>query len=389
MTDWDALARDSLRDLKRYDPGPSRDQLKQLHGLDDLEPLNWNEDLFGPPQAALDAAAEELRHASRYPERAFADFRDAVAAWRGVPAASVTPAHGAQALIGSVAAAFIESGTAVVVPRLTYGLYAQVSAAAGGAVTRVDTKDLAIDPEAVVAAARATRARLVWLCDPNNPTGLLLSRAHWSWLLDELPSDCVVVADEAYMDFADPELRADRERDVAEGRPVIVIRSFSKIFGLAGLRLGYAIADPAVSRLLDVVQEPFNVNRIALAAGSAAVVEPGFVARRRAEVAAGRDALGLALDGSGIQVHPSQTNFVLVELDVDDVPVCDELVRRGLLIRGGHEFGLPGFARVLDGQTLVFPDYNGNGMFRSLGDILANPHVGLLFLDFETHAGCL
>ena len=246
MTDWDALARDSLRGLERYHPGPSRDQLKQLHGLDDMEPLNWNEDLFGPPQAALDAAAEELQNASRYPESAFANFRDAVAAWRGVPAACVTPAHGAQALIGSVAAAFIENGTAVVVPRLTYGLYAQVSAAAGGAVTRVDAKGLAIDLEAVVAAARATGARLVWLCDPNNPTGVLVSREGWSWFLDELPSDCVVVADEAYMDFADPELRADREQDVAEGRPVIVIRSFSKIFGLAGLRLGYAIADPAV-----------------------------------------------------------------------------------------------------------------------------------------------
>jgi histidinol-phosphate aminotransferase len=346
VTDWDALARDSLRGLERYDPGPSRDELKQRHGLDELEPLNWNEDLFGPPQAALDAAAAELRNASRYPERAFADFRDAVAAWRGVPPACVTPAHGAQALIGSVASAFIEKGTPVVVPKLTYGLYAQVSAAAGGIVTRVDAKELAIDVEALATAARETGARLVWLCDPNNPTGLLMSREEWSWFLDELPPDCVVVADEAYMDFADPELRADRERDVAEGRPVIVIRSFSKIFGLAGLRLGYSIADPAVARLLDVIQEPFNVNRIALAAGSAAVAQAGFVARRRAEVAAARDALAHVLEGSGLGVHPSQTNFVLVELGVDDVPICDELVRRGLLIRGGHEFGLPGLARL-------------------------------------------
>ena len=196
------------------------------------------------------------------------------------------------------------------------------------------------------ALADANGARLVWLCDPNNPTGLLISRDAWSWFRDEIPSDCVVVADEAYMDFADPEQAADRERDVAEGRPVIVIRSFSKVFGLAGLRLGYAIADPAVARLLDVIQEPFNVNRIALAAGSAAVAEPGFVARRRAEVAAAREALAQALEGSGMLVHPSQANFVLVELGVDDVPVCDLLVRRGLLIRGGHEFGLPGFARL-------------------------------------------
>jgi histidinol-phosphate aminotransferase len=355
MTDWDALARGSLRGLERYDPGPSRDELKQQHGLDELEPLNWNEDLFGPPQAALDAAAAALRDASRYPERAFADFRDAVAAWRGVPSAGVIPAHGAQALIGAVASVFIEAGTPVVIPKLTYGLYAQVSAAAGGAVTRVEPMGdgLAIDVEALAAAARANSARLIWLCDPNNPTGLLISRDAWSWFLDEIPSDCVVVADEAYMDFADPELRADRERDVAEGRPVIVIRSFSKIFGLAGLRMGYAVADPAVAHLLDVVQEPFNVNRIALAAGTAAVAAPGFVARRRAEVAAARETLAGALDGSGIRVHPSQANFVLVELGVDDRPVCDELVRRGLLIRGGHEFGLPGFARLTVAPAVV------------------------------------
>jgi histidinol-phosphate aminotransferase len=355
MTDWDALARGSLRGLERYDPGPSRDYLKSRHGLDELEPLNWNEDLFGPPQTALDAAAAALRDVSRYPERAFADFRDAVAAWRGVPSAGVIPAHGAQALIGSVASAFIENGTRVVIPKLTYGLYAQVSAAAGGAVTRVEPAGdgLAIDVEAVAAAARASGARLVWLCDPNNPTGLLISRDAWSWLLGEIPSDCVVVADEAYMDFADPELRADRQQDVAQGRPVIVIRSFSKIFGLAGLRLGYAIADPAVARLLDVVQEPFNVNRVALAAGTAAVAAPGFVTQRRAEVAAARDALAGALDGSGIRVYPSQANFVLVELGIDDGPVCDELVRRGLLIRGGHDFGLPGFARLTVGPPPV------------------------------------
>jgi histidinol-phosphate aminotransferase len=213
-------------------------------------------------------------------------------------------------------------------------------------VTLVASDGLAIDLEAVVAAVRSTRARLVWLCDPNNPTGALISREQWRWFRDELPAGCVVVADEAYMDFADPDLRNDRQLDVTDGRPVIVIRSFSKIFGLAGLRLGYAVADPAVARLLDLVQEPFNVNRIALAAGRAAVGQGGFVARRRAEVAAARDALGASLGGSGIIAHPSQANFVLVELGVDDVAVCDELTRRGLLIRGGTEFGLPGFARL-------------------------------------------
>ena len=130
------------------------------------------------------------------------------------------------------------------------------------------------------------------------------------------------------------------------GRPVIVLRSFSKTFGLAGLRLGYALADPSVARLLDIVQEPFNVNRVALAAGRVAVGMRDFVERRRAEVASAREVLRDQLGHHGIATHPSQANFVLVELGVDDRPVCDALLAEGVLIRGGHEFGLPGFARV-------------------------------------------
>ena len=145
------------------------------------------------------------------------------------------------------------------------------------------------------------------------------------------------------MDFADPALRADRPRDVLAGRAVIVIRSFSKIYGLAGLRLGYAISAPEVARLLDLVQEPFNVNRAALAAGLAGVSDAGL---RRAPPRARSQPRATLLTASSraaaSRVHPSQSNFVLVELGVDDVAVCDALMRRGILVRGGTEFGLPG-----------------------------------------------
>ncbi len=346
MIDWDALARPSLRGLVRYDPGLSRDALKARYGLDELEPLNWNEDRFEPPRRVLEAAAAEVFNAALYPERLFADFRDGLAGWLGVPPECVTPAHGAQALISSIAHVFIGPGTPVVVPNLTYGLYATVSAAAGGSVTRVPPAGLAIDLDAVAEAATATAARVVWICDPNNPTGTLIEPAAWAAFLDRLPADCIAVADEAYMDFADPALRADRPRDVLAGRAVIVIRSFSKIYGLAGLRLGYAISDPEVARLLDLVQEPFNVNRAALAAGLAGVSDAGFVAHRRSQVAAARELLSSELEAAGLRVYPSQSNFVLVELGADDEVVGDALMRRGILIRGGREFGLPGFARV-------------------------------------------
>lgn len=346
MIDWDGLARPSLKGLVRYDPGKSRDTLKAELGLDALEPLHWNEDRFEPPRRVLDAAAAEVYNAALYPEHLFADFRDGLARWLEVPSACLTPSHGAQALIAGLAQVFVGPGTPVVIPNLTYGLYAAVSSAAGGVVTRVPPAGLAIDLDALATEAQARDARLVWICDPNNPTGTLIEPEAWTAFLDRLPAGCIVIADETYIDFADPALRVDRRRDVLEGRPVVVIRSFSKILGLAGLRVGFAISDPEVARLLDLVQEPFNVNRVALAAGIAGVADPDFVERRREEVVAAREVLIAELDAAGIASRPSQSNFVLVELGVDDVAVCAELMHRGILVRGGTEFGLPGLVRV-------------------------------------------
>jgi histidinol-phosphate aminotransferase len=344
-TDWSRLARPSLAGIEPYDPGETRDELKDRLGLADLTPLNWNEDLFGPPQHVLDAAAAEVARAPLYPERAYGDFRAAVADWIDVPPACVVPGHGAQALISAATQVFVDPGTPVVVPQPTYGLYAQLAAAGGGLVHRVPTDGLALDLEAIAAAAETHAARLVWLCDPNNPTGLLIDRADWAAFLERLPDGCAAIVDEAYIDFSDPDVRVRRERDVLDGRPVVCIRSFSKVFGLAGLRLGYAVCDPAVAALLNVVQEPFNVNRVALAAGRAAVETAGLADRRRADVAEARDVLAGELEAAGLEVIPSQANFLLVRVDVDDGPVCERLLRRGLLVRSGASVGLPGYVR--------------------------------------------
>jgi len=355
-TDWSRIARPSLAGIEPYDPGETRDELKDRLGLTDLVPLNWNEDLFGPPQHVLDAAAAEIARAPLYPERAYGDFRTAVADWIGVPPACVVPAHGAQALISAVTQVFVDPGTPVVVPQPTYGLYAQLAAAGGGVVHRVPTDGLALDLEAIAAAADTHAARLVWLCDPNNPTGLLIDRAEWAAFLERLPDGCAAIVDEAYIDFSDPDVRVRRERDVLDGRPVVCIRSFSKVFGLAGLRLGYAVCDPGVAALLNVVQEPFNVNRVALAAGRAAVETPGLADRRRADVAEARHVLARELEAAGLEVVPSQANFLLVRIGVDDGPVCEHLLRQGLLVRSGASVGLPGYVRLTIAPAPVMRD---------------------------------
>jgi histidinol-phosphate aminotransferase len=347
MTDWRELIREPLRDLGPYVPGSSAAEVKARYGIDDLARLNWNEGLFGPLPGVLEATASRLGEVWTYPEQAYEDLRDAVAGWLGVRRESVLPGHGIQALVMTVVSAFVAPGDRVVVPRPTYGLYAPACEAAGGVVHRVECPDLRLDLERIATAARETHARLVWICDPNNPTGARLEPAEWAAFLHQLPLGCIAVADEAYVDYIRPEDRTPRLDDVAEGRPVIVLRTFSKVFALAGLRLGYAVVDPELTPYLHSVQEPFNVNLAALAAGCAALEHPEHVDARREETNACRDLLVDRLVASGLRPLPSDANFVLVGLGVeDDLVVAEHVARRGMLVRPGSEFGLPGYARI-------------------------------------------
>ena len=349
MTDWSSFVRASLVGLDPYRPGPSLVELKERYGLDEIAKLNWNEGLQGPFPGVREAVRGELERAWMYPEHAYTEFREAVAAWLGIRSEMIVPGHGIQALVGTVAHAFLAEGDAVVVPTPTYGLYAQVSAAAGATVEHVPGKDHRHDPHALAEAARRVEARLVWLCDPNNPTGSLVGKDEWDALLERLPERCAIVVDEAYVDYVRPDRRLRREDDVASGRPVVLLRTFSKIFGLAGLRLGYAVAHESLAPYLDVVQEPFNVNRAALAAGCASLRHTELIEERRRENEETRERLAELLRAQGAEPLPSEANFVLVRVGVDDIELAQALLRAGLLVRPGQDFGMPGYIRVTIG----------------------------------------
>jgi histidinol-phosphate aminotransferase len=344
---WDALVRPPLREIGAYRPGPSLDELMERHGLAAVDKLNWNEGLWGPLPGVLDAVAAALDQSWAYPEHAYNALREAIAAEIGVPAEQVLPGHGIQALILTLVNAFVGPGDRVVVPAPTYGLYAQACRVAGATVERVPSPDLRLDLDAIAAAVRRSGARMAWICDPNNPTGLRVEAAEWRAFIDAVGPDCVVVADEAYMDYVAPLERVRREDDVADGRRVVILRTFSKIFGLAGLRLGYLLADPGLVHYLQAVQEPFNVNRAALAAGDASLGRAGEVACRRELAIAARERLARRLAVGGMAPVPSSANFVLADLGgVDDLELADRLLRRGILVRPGSELGLPGWARI-------------------------------------------
>jgi histidinol-phosphate aminotransferase len=353
VTDWERLVRPSVIGLEPYRPGKSIEELKADYGLEEIVKLNWNEGLEGPFPGVREEVLAELERAWIYPAEAYTELRETVAAWVGTTPEQIVPAHGIQALVAVVVHAFVQPGDAVVLTSPTYGLYATTCAAAGARIVRVDARGLRHDVEALAAAAAEFEAQLVWLCDPNNPTGSLVTREEWERLLAGLPEGCCLVVDEAYVEYVDPALRLDRLGDVRAGRPVILMRTFSKIFGIAGLRLGYAIVDEPLVGMLDVVLEPFNVNRAALAAGRASLRRLDLVDERREANAVGRARLAEILAEAGARPVPSEANFLLVDVGVDDVALTEELARRGFLVRAGSEFGLAGYVRITTGPVAL------------------------------------
>jgi histidinol-phosphate aminotransferase len=354
VIDWSELVAPGLRELEPLDVESTVGQVRTLGAHERAAKLDWNESPFGPLPGVLDALADELANVSRYPIEAYDDFRTVVARAIGVPVGCIVPGHGTQALIGTVATTFLQPGDSVVQPAVTFYLYRMVSIARGAVVHEAPMDSNGIDLRALAAKANEEHAKLVWVCDPNNPTGTALERAEWEVFLDALPERCVVVADEAYADYLPPDRRLGRERDVVEGRPLVVLRTLSKFFGLAGLRLGYAIADEDVSQYLGIVDEPFNVNCMALAAGRASLLvgEESCEARRR-EVADAREYLCQTLLAIGAEPYPSEANFVLVRVDADDVQLAQHLLDVGILVRAGSELGLAGHIRVAVGPPPV------------------------------------
>ena len=349
MTDWSGFVRPSLLGLEPYRPGASLEELKEAYGLDEIVKLNWNEGLEGPFPGVEDAVVAELERAWIYPAEPYSGLRESLAAWLGTTPERIVPAHGIQALIATVVHAFLQPGDVVVQTTPTYGLYATTSAAAGATVVEVPNRDFRHDVDALATAAREHDARLVWLCDPNNPTGALVTREEWERLLSGVPDRCTVVVDEAYFEYVDPKVRLDRVHDIEAGLPIVVMRTFSKIFGLAGLRLGYAIVDEPLAAMIDVVLEPFNVNRAALAAGRASLERTALIDDRRLANEAGRERLAERLREARVTPYPSQANFLLADVGVDDVALTEGLARRGFLVRAGSEFGLAGFVRITTG----------------------------------------
>jgi histidinol-phosphate aminotransferase len=339
--------RSALERVEPYKPQPPMRQLQAQLGLERMVKLASNEGPFGPLPAAVAAFEASTLELNRYPDAGAVRLREALAVRFDVPAEQIVVGNGADELIRFAALATLDPGERAVYPWPSFQSYPTAVAAAAGESTAVPMRDRAFDLDALLAACSG--AKLVYLANPNNPTGTLVGRDDIRRFVAELPPGVLCVLDEAYAEYAEDEPAGIDM--VREGQDrLCVLRTFSKVYGLAALRIGYAIASPQIADALNRVRPIFNVNQPAQEAARASLHETEAVRRRIAHTRVARDELHDTLAAAGLDPLRSHANFVYADVPGGDGDgLADRLLHAGFIVRALRAFGAPGAIRVTVG----------------------------------------
>lgn len=340
------LTRKALKDLEPYKPGKPIEELKRELGLKEAIKLCSNENPWPLPNSVIEAANSAIKEINRYPDPEAYRLRRAIAKKWGVSPAEVIVGGGTEGILYTLFQAILEDGEEVVFPFPTYPLYGVAALAAGGRCVKVSFEDGFAFPMEALKAACTDKTKAMVLCNPNNPTGNFISRHDLLDLAAYLESQRVLlIVDEAYADFVDdPSYLAglDLFREIGK---VVIIRTFSKAYGLAALRVAFAIAPTPVVDSYAKVRSVFEVNTIAQRAALAALAEDKYIEEVREKVIEERGKLFSALSDIGLHVINTTTNFLLILHPASD-EIYDELLKEGIIVRPGKDLGLPNSLRV-------------------------------------------
>jgi histidinol-phosphate aminotransferase len=358
MTDFQLLAAPGVRALRPYEPGKPVDELAREYGVSEAIKLASNENPLGPSSLALAAVENELGKLARYPDGNGFTLKQSLAAMHGVDADQITLGNGSNDILELLTRAFVTPADEVMFYRHAFAVYPIVTQAVGATAVIVDAcmdegrgqwygHDLAAMAEAIT-----DRTRLVFVANPNNPTGTWLEAAELETFVQSLPSHVIVVVDEAYFEYA-RDLVGDSYPDtsgwITRYDNLVVTRTFSKLYGLAGLRVGYAISHPGVADLLNRVRQPFNVNSLALAGAVAALSDTDHVTR---SLQVNRDGLAFlqqAFDRMGLRWLATAANFISVQLPRPGREIYQQLLQSGVITRPVDNYAMPDFLRITVG----------------------------------------
>jgi histidinol-phosphate aminotransferase len=342
--------RRSIADLIPYEPGKPVEEVQRELGLERVVKLASNEGPYGPFPAAVEALARSAPELNRYPDGGAFALRAALAERHGVRFEEVAPGAGADGVIDCLSQAVLEEGDEIVCGWPSFPSYVIDAIKLGATPVRVPLTGHRYDLEALLAAV-TERTKLVYVCLPNNPTGTTNTRTEVDSYFEQVPEHVLTVLDQAYAEYIDDPGYPDGVTEYFRtGRRVFVLRTFSKIFGLAGLRVGYGIGEQALVRGVGKVRRAFDVTSAGQIAALASLGDEGELRRRREEVARGRVLVSRTLEGAGFDVAgPAVANFVYAETGEDVQPLFDALLHEGVIVRPLAGFGAPQAIRVTVG----------------------------------------
>ena len=348
----DTFFRPPVRDLVPYEPGKPVEEVQRELGLERVVKLASNEGPFGPFPAALEAIARCAPELNRYPDGGAYRLRAALAELHGVPFEEVAVGAGSDGLVDGLSQAALDPGDEIVCGWPSFPSYVIDARKLGATPKTVPLREQRYDLGAMLGAI-TSRTKLVYVCHPNNPTGTMNTRAELDAYFDGVPEHVLTVLDQAYFEYIDdPDYPDGIAEYLKAGRRVVVLRTFSKIFGLAGLRVGYAVAAPPVVTALGKVRRAFDITTPAQEAALASLGDIREVERRRLENAAQRPEVERILQEHGLEpATPAVANFLYCDVGEDSRPLFEQLLREGVIVRPTHGFGGPTAIRVTVGTA--------------------------------------
>ena len=349
-TDFIKRAAPGVADLAPYQPGKPLDELEREYGISDAIKLASNENPLGPSPKVLQAIQGALGGLSLYPDGNGFALKQALAARTGVAAEQITLGNGSNEVLELVARAFLSPGREAVFSRYAFVVYPIVSRAAGADPVVVPDLDWGHDLDAM-AAAITGRTGVVFIANPNNPTGSWLDGGRLQAFMQRVPQRVIVVIDQAYAEYVSDPSYPDAAAWLAQYPNLVVTRTFSKAYGLAGLRIGYGLAGAEVADLLNRVREPFNVNALALVAAEAALADDDYLQRSRQLNADGMAQLEAGFGALGLRWIPSLGNFISVQMPRPADTVYEDLLRKGIIVRPVENYGMRGYLRISIGTA--------------------------------------
>lgn len=334
--------------LPVYQPGKPIEEVKRELGLTEVIKLASNENPYGSSPKAKEAILKELDNISIYPDGSAAELTEVLSTQLGVNKDQIIFGCGSDEIIALIARAFLLPGDQTIMADQTFSVYKSNADIEGAESIEVPLKDGTHDLDGMLAQVN-DRTKMIWICNPNNPTGTIVSEQELIAFLDQVPDHVMVVLDEAYFEYVTDATYPDGTKLLSKYSNLVVLRTFSKIYGLASLRIGYGVGQPEVIKLINQVREPFNTSRVAQAAAKASLLDQEFVETCRRLNAEGITYLTKEFDRLQLKYFPAHGNFIMIDVKQPGTDIFQALLQKGVIVRAGHKL-YPTYIRVTVGS---------------------------------------